>query len=268
MNTSSVALRILVVEDNLINQQVAKGILSHMGHRVSVANDGQDALDMLLPGAFDVIFMDVQMPVVDGVEATLRIRAMSAPLKDIPIIAMTASDDPRDTRRCLEAGMNDSIGKPFDLNYLNGLLTRIIEQLPVSTPSSEAAPEPTPPLPEVLDQTVLNETLMVLGGEAYQELCDMLFEGLDEAYQELDQLLPCGNWGAIRKLYHAQKGGAANLGMPRLTYLLGQEEIAARELAALGGNAMAITQRQQGLSILRNVTDETRSAIYALCAQV
>ncbi|MFH1744442.1 MAG: response regulator [bacterium] len=110
----SVVLRILVAEDNKINQEVAKGILSEMmGHTVVLANNGREALDILETVDFDLVFMDVQMPVMDGFETTAEIRRREEETGNhIPIVAMTANVMKGDDKRCLEAGMDDYIPKP------------------------------------------------------------------------------------------------------------------------------------------------------------
>jgi two-component system sensor histidine kinase/response regulator len=103
---------VLLVEDNLFNQQVALEMLRSMGARVSIANNGQEAIDMLLQHHFDCVLMDVQMPVMDGLEATRQIRANPALCK-IHIIAMTANAGIEDRDRCFAAGMNNFITKPI-----------------------------------------------------------------------------------------------------------------------------------------------------------
>jgi two-component system, sensor histidine kinase and response regulator len=107
-------LRILLTEDNVVNQKMAKMMLEKKGHSVSVADNGQHALDLLGIEAFDLVLMDVQMPVMDGITATQRIRGSNSKTRDIPIIAMTAHAMKGDKERCLEAGMDDYISKPIN----------------------------------------------------------------------------------------------------------------------------------------------------------
>ncbi len=117
--------RLLLVEDNVISQEVAREILERAGASVTTANDGRQALDALRKAAhgFDAVLMDVQMPGMDGFEATTALRALPGGAA-VPIIAMTASALPADRQRCLEHGMNDHVPKPFDLDELFAVLAR------------------------------------------------------------------------------------------------------------------------------------------------
>jgi PAS domain S-box-containing protein len=110
--------RILLVEDVDINQELARLILERAGHRVDVAFDGGEALRALQAAEYDLVLMDVQMPVMDGITATQRIRAMDGPLASIPIIAMTANVLPDQIAKFKRAGMNDHVGKPFQVGEL------------------------------------------------------------------------------------------------------------------------------------------------------
>jgi CheY-like chemotaxis protein len=111
-------LRILVVEDNQVNQLLATVLLSKAGHRIDIAANGLEALDAVGSRPYDVILMDVQMPEMDGIEATKRIRGMAGKVRDIPIIAMTANAMKGDRERLLAAGMNDYVSKPIDKGQL------------------------------------------------------------------------------------------------------------------------------------------------------
>jgi two-component system sensor histidine kinase/response regulator len=119
-------LRLLVVEDNKINQMVAKGLLTQEGATVTLADNGQLGFDAVVAEqpAFDAVLMDVQMPVMDGYTATRAIR-QELGLTALPIIAMTANAMASDRAACLAAGMNDHVGKPFELDHLVAMLLRI-----------------------------------------------------------------------------------------------------------------------------------------------
>jgi len=119
--------RVLVVEDNAVNQLVAKGLLERAGVVVSVANNGQEALDRLHKEKFDCVLMDVQMPVMDGLEATRHIRA-DPTLMEIPIVAMTANVGNEEHARCREAGMDGFITKPVRVQLLYSELAHCIAE--------------------------------------------------------------------------------------------------------------------------------------------
>jgi CheY-like chemotaxis protein len=116
---------ILLAEDNELNQIIAKKFLEKKGFRVEVANNGQEALDMLQAGDYELVLMDIQMPVMDGISAAREIRKKER-FKDLPIIAMTAHAMAGDREKSLEAGMNDHITKPIDVKALYAALSRWI----------------------------------------------------------------------------------------------------------------------------------------------
>jgi PAS domain S-box-containing protein len=118
--------RILVVEDNRVNQIVAKEFLMKMGHELEIANDGLEALVLLEAQSFDLVLMDLQMPRMSGIEATLKIRGATSPssYRNIPIIAMTAHVELSDKKRCLEVGMDDFLTKPVKFTAMACVLDR------------------------------------------------------------------------------------------------------------------------------------------------
>lgn len=123
MNTTFINTKILVAEDDDANQRVAQLFLSRHGFDVTVVATGVDAVKAAEQGAFALIIMDCQMPIMDGIEATRRIRAAGI---ETPIIAMTANFDGSDRERCLTAGMNDFITKPVDFGLLLDVLNKWI----------------------------------------------------------------------------------------------------------------------------------------------
>jgi PAS domain S-box-containing protein len=127
MDTADASPRVLLVEDNLINQKLARKLLEKDGYAVTVVSDGKAAVSTLAeaPEQFSVVLMDCQMPIMDGYEATKAIREMEGTgTRHVPIIAMTAHAMTGDRERCLEAGMDDYLPKPIDRNQLSALLTR------------------------------------------------------------------------------------------------------------------------------------------------
>ena len=124
--------KLLLVEDNELNQEIAVEILQETGFVMDVADDGAVAVEKLKgaePGQYDLILMDIQMPILNGYEATKQIRALNQPgISDIPIIAMTANAFDEDKKAALAAGMNGHIAKPIDVPKLMELLTEILNQ--------------------------------------------------------------------------------------------------------------------------------------------
>jgi CheY-like chemotaxis protein len=132
-------LRILVAEDSMVNQRLAVSMLQKMGHTVMIAGSGKEALDVYERHPFEVIFMDVQMPEMNGLEATQRIRSMEKGSDShIPIIAMTAQAMSGDRERCLAAGMDDYVDKPVSSKSMAAALERtILRLLPVALETGE-----------------------------------------------------------------------------------------------------------------------------------
>lgn len=117
-------LRILVAEDNVINQLLIKTLLEKSGHRVDVASSGLEAVDSIVRLPYDLVLMDINMPEIDGVTATRRIRSLNSPYSEIPIIAVTANALKEDCEQYLEAGMNDYVTKPIDPKMLADAIQR------------------------------------------------------------------------------------------------------------------------------------------------
>ena len=209
-------LRVLLAEDNPINQDVARDILEREGAEVTVVDDGEAAVHAVLDtaGAVDVVLMDMQMPVMDGLEATRHIRAGGG---TVPIIAMTANAMTGDRERCLEAGMDDHVAKPVDIDQLVGtLLLRLKGGLIVP-----AEPPPEPPdvagLPD-LPGIDLADVRRRLGGNDGL-LCKLLCRLADEHAGDAARIvgaLTAGQIATARGLAHTLKGLAGNLGARRL----------------------------------------------------
>jgi len=117
-------VKLLIVEDNPINQIVTKESMERLGCVVEVAGSGQEALDKFSPGAFDCILMDIQMPEMDGYETTRKIREAEGDNAKTVIIALTANAMPQDREKCIESGMNDYIAKPIETNTIPDCLKK------------------------------------------------------------------------------------------------------------------------------------------------
>ena len=150
------SLRLLVAEDNDVNQIVIRAMLEKAGHRVDIVGDGFEAVNAVMNHPYDVVLMDVQMPEMDGITATRRIRDLDPPLCDIPIVALTANAMKGDRDRYIDAGMNDYVSKPIDAQLLNAALRRQCGQTVAEAQNLGASrPAETPDGAELQDDLAL-----------------------------------------------------------------------------------------------------------------
>jgi len=122
-NSQQTRLNVLVAEDNLLNQRFALRLLENAGHAVTLAANGLEALEALRQNDFDLVLMDIEMPEMDGIGATQAIRADERDGERVPIVAVTATGDPR---ACLHAGMDDCLPKPLSISGLNQTLAKLV----------------------------------------------------------------------------------------------------------------------------------------------
>jgi PAS domain S-box-containing protein len=167
-------LRILLVEDNVVNQKVGVGMLAKLGFVPQVAGDGQEALEILSLGHFDLVFMDLQMPRINGVEAAQRLRRgeVGELNRHVPVIAMTAHATSHDRRNCLEAGMNDYIAKPISSGQLYAAMIRALQPDTETLATSAAEPFRMDDLVEKLggDLALANEIIDVFVTDTHERL--------------------------------------------------------------------------------------------------
>ncbi len=212
-------LHLLLVEDNPLNQRVAQGLLEHAGARVTVAGNGFEALAAVAAaGAFDAVLMDIQMPDMDGYTATQRLRDEGFRR---PVIAMTANVMPADRAACLQAGMDDHIGKPIDLQGLVAVLRRHCPQAagqPLQLQDLPAAPAPEMPLPEVPPGFELAVALDRLLGDRqlYARLATGFIEHHKDMARHIARLLLDQDQVTAQRELHTLKGLAATLGAQAL----------------------------------------------------
>ena len=225
---------ILLVEDNLINQQVALGILQIKGYSVTVVNNGRKALDAHAQAVFDLILMDCHMPEMDGFEATREIRAreLSSIGKRVPIIALTANAMAQDREECLNAGMDDHLSKPFTMLTLQDMLDR---WMPHAASTQSAAAELAAPAPakaaEVLDRQVLDELSKVLTNgkpELLARVINLYLVESPKLIQKLKQAAGAGDAPEIARSAHSLKSSSANVGASVLSRYCGEIEALAR----------------------------------------
>ncbi|MEI6760358.1 MAG: response regulator [Betaproteobacteria bacterium] len=246
--------RMLLVEDNEINREVATEMLEDIGVVVTVAENGRRALDLLGARSFDLVLMDVQMPVLDGIAATVAIRAMPA-LHALPVIAMTANAMAEDRQRCLDAGMNDFVAKPIDPDQLWRALLRWTPRRPeasgdeVADAVRDAAERVTGATALVLPWPV--DGLDTVAGlhrclgkpDFYRSLLQQFVDRQAHICYQIEQALHAAQWERAERLAHTLKGVAGTLGAVQLQALA--EALEAAIVAARVGSVDPASLRPQ-----------------------
>ena len=232
--------RILLVEDNAINEEVASDLLRSVGLRVDIARDGAEALAKARQQSYQLILMDMQMPVMDGLEATRRIRALPG-WASVPILAMTANAFDEDRATCLAAGMNDHVAKPVDPEVLFAALARWLAPGSIS-PDKASKPGAPPPAD---DQALRGALANIPGLDArfglqavrdrlpsYCRLLGKFSSSHGEDFANIHQQLLSGQHGEARRLAHSLKGAAGTLGATAIQQAAASLETAIRDQQA------------------------------------
>jgi CheY-like chemotaxis protein/anti-sigma regulatory factor (Ser/Thr protein kinase) len=219
-------LRILLAEDHPVNRQVALGLLARHGHTVDVVVDGAAAVEAARGGGYDVILMDVHMPVMDGTEASRLIRGFPGAAGRVPIVGLSASVLKDETDLCFAAGMDEFLAKPIDPAALAGVLAH----------HAPSTPEPSSPTATALLDAAYAQALVdALGAAHVAALAAALPEEVEPHVRHLTTAAPGTDVTTLRAPAHALKGVAANLGLSALAALAG-----AVEEAALAGDAARV----------------------------
>lgn len=240
-----IPLRVLLTDDNVINQKVASRLLQQMGYKVDIANNGQEAIQALERQAYDLVFMDVQMPVLDGLEATRRIRQKQQAVSSSPhlqrpiyIIAMTANAMQGDREKCLGAGMNDYLPKPIRPEAIQSAIERLTttapevvknardqeaksaEASPPQEKSSNMSPETTPLLaPQNIVQAPVSidmERLLEFSGgdkDNLLELVGLYLQQTSEQVVNMKAAFKQGDAVRISRLAHSCAGASSTCGI-------------------------------------------------------
>jgi len=226
--SSYIPRHILLVEDNPINQEVCVKRLGKMGHKVTVANNGAEAVEFYRKGEFDLVLMDVQMPVMDGFEATQRIRDIERTRdRYTPIIAMTARAMKGDEEHCLRVGMDGYMAKPFR----TAKLAEILQNMEPPPPTARSEPPPAE-TEEKLEPYNLREMLGKLAEDDADDLLLATEVYVRHHHDEIASLEQAWQSGSTEELYkraHRIKGGMAALRAHRAQRLAKEIEIAARQ---------------------------------------
>lgn len=223
-------LRILLADDNIINQRVGLLILDHLGYHADVAVNGQEVLDAMERIAYDVILMDVQMPEMDGLKVTRRIRARTD-LWQPRIVALTAATHTRDRDKCDAAGMDDFVAKPVRRKELAAALDRavaIVSSPPNGEPDIGGNPSEWVAPTAAVDLSVLATLLSSLGDRAPMaefRLIDTYLGELPRLVGQLYEALQRGDRESLHRAAHILKASSANMGALRLSQMCADLEV-------------------------------------------
>ncbi|NDY72971.1 hypothetical protein DO021_16240 [Desulfobacter hydrogenophilus] len=242
---------VLVVEDNTINQEVSSGILKNLGCRVDLAENGEIALAAVEDKSYDIIFMDCQMPVMDGYDATRRIRAMGNSSRndgELPIIALTAHALAGDRVKCIEAGMDDHLAKPFGKSQMAEILRRwlpewkdnTIDQPPREDDHTDAEPN---------EGVICMASLDVIRGmqppgadDILTKIIKIFLRDAPERTQKISLAMAAGDIESIRDHAHYMKSSSGNLGAVYLSSLYRKLEENSRKTDSLDRLSHIITE--------------------------
>ncbi len=237
------ALDILVVEDNEVNALVARGLLERAGHRVHIVTGGRAAVTQAETFTFDLVLMDLRLPDLDGVETTRLIRALPDPRKAaVPIVALSAQVLRDDIQACLDAGMNDFLGKPFRADRLEAMLRRVVEVSSPNAPHS-AAPPPARPRGEFVDETVLAAHVEALGFDHAARILAPWRASVASIPRALTDAAARGDRREVAGIAHRLKSSSQHVGLGRLSARAASTEAAMRadeeDLTAAAGDLRA-----------------------------
>lgn len=216
-------LALLVVDDNEINRDVARVKLGRLGYRVDLANDGQAAIEAVSNKDYDVVFMDLRMPGMSGIEATGRIGEKLAGKRAPHIIAMTASVFEEDRDACRRAGMRDFVGKPIDLAQIDAVLRRVAEERGAkASRDAKGATNTTDPMAKLREINALGEPHFLAN------LCRLFLSELEKRLPRMAEALGRGDAQALEDDAHLLKSASAALGAADMSELCGRVERSAR----------------------------------------
>lgn len=224
---SSRAMKLLLVDDSPTNLEVGSLFLGRMGHTVKTALDGQEALEKWQAESFDAVLMDCEMPVMDGYAAARQIRTLEAVkgLTPIPVVAMTAWAMLGDREKCLQAGMDDYVGKPIDVQALHQALERCIERL-----NAAGAPKPVVPVVATAPPVRAKAKKIVLNGTSVSvNVVETFLRELPTRLEKMKQTRDQHNLAELAEVVHLLRGTLTIFGSEELVELMNQIEYQARQ---------------------------------------
>ncbi len=227
------AVRVLVVDDNAVNLEVARSLIESRGHMVDVVDSARKAVDAIRSTPYDMVFMDVQMPTMDGIEATHRIRALPGDAGTIPIIALTAHAFPEERERFLAAGMNAFLSKPFIPSELYALIRRFARRVPVALDDLRAK----------MRESGLEEKV--------DSIVRLYVKDAPGKLRAIMAALDSANAGEIKSAAHAFKSSSRTIGAMALGDLLEEMEIEAIRGDVTKAQSLRSNVEREAESVLR-----------------
>jgi PAS domain S-box-containing protein len=230
------AVRVLVVEDNAINQEVVKGYLEATACDVTIAHNGREGVEAVRSTTFDLVLMDMQMPEMDGLEATRAIRALDGPMATVPIIMLTANAMQGDRERCLSVGADDHLAKPINRARLIEVVERYGQHAPVVADAPKAGADQAGP---DLDEAQLAELIDALGPVGGGKLVLKARSQFEKQLAGVHAAIEAGDRTAVARLAHGLVGSAGSLGLVAASRLAAQLERASKD----GGELVDVSGR-------------------------
>lgn len=263
-NSYGERLRILVAEDNMVNQKVIGIILRKAGHMVRIVDNGELALDALRSEKYDLALLDLGMPVMDGIEAAKLYRVMSPQGPHIPIVALTADATPETRRRCEEARFDGYITKPFETKKLLEEIARIKSSCAASIGDAQPAQDPESmeaiddPKRMILDRTNLESLRDSGASETFiRNLMDLFIKGTEKKLTELDHAVLKRDSASFREITHALKGSAGQLGAVNFASICSRYTTVSHEIFLGDGRKMVENMRQAYKDVHEKIMGKT-----------
>ncbi|MBS0423432.1 MAG: response regulator [Proteobacteria bacterium] len=249
--------RVLVAEDNPVNQEVAKAMLIRLGMETTIASDGKRAVELIYNNPFDIVLMDCQMPVMDGFEATSQIRKQ---FSDIPIIALTANATEDDRNRCLNAGMNDFLSKPYSIDQLQQKISNWLSQEKSNLPNTvkskpiEIKHEAnTMPALNPIRLNQIRELDSSGGDDLLHKILQAFLDSAEANVLQLEQAILNSDADGLRQSAHALKSSSGNIGAENLSTIFKQLEADGRSGDITHAKTLQADMQQQYQSVIAEI---------------
>jgi len=263
---SQAARRVLVVDDLEVNRNLAKAILEKAGHEVELAADGREAVEKVNKGAFEAVLMDVNMPGMDGFEATARIRSLASNQAKIRIVALTASATAGDIMRCRQVGMDGHVAKPIDRHLLLEAIDAPKRWLsPTDLHFEREIPDNT--VFHILDDAQLDDLERYLGRASIAGMAGMAIRRIEEMEPRLIALVAARDWRILAREAHAIVSMAGNIGAHSLSMLFRRVEVESLGASATSFLDRTLAQETMLEDLLEKGLHELQATVRALHAR-